>query len=97
MSNSNQTIPESKNPAFQESYKYLSKAAKAELHRLERIEECARQALGRPDESQLRPLSHLVNLILEYHMHNEDYQVDKQQDIHVFQIHYWLGRVEILL
>ena len=90
-------IPSSKNPNFQSCYQDLPPEAKKELHRLEQIEAYSRHSLEQKDETQLRPLTHLANLYLEFASLNELSDVDNERAINIYQIHHWMAKVEILL
>jgi len=86
-----------KNPSFQSCYQDLPPEAKKELHRLEQIEAYSRHSLEQNDETQLRPLTHLANLYLEFATLNDLSDVDNERAINIYQIHHWMAKVEILL
>ena len=85
------------NTYFIEYAHYLDDDARAELLRLEKIEKCLYNCLNRDEDTGIRPLTQLANLLLEYNAAHDSDPSDESMAYKIYNIHYQLSKIEALL
>lgn len=90
------TVFTTDNPALQESYKYLTEEAKAEIHRLEQVEAILKESLLPLEKGEVRPLSYFASLYMEYNSINQS-EVDGKLAINISLLHFQLAKLEAMV